>query len=101
MTPSAMAGLGRAFVIRCLQGSRRAALAMLAASTLLAACGGGGGDTPPPVAPTPDPALAIGNTTAHATVLQAVPTNGPTGAGSFNLAPVRMSRRSAPWFLQC
>jgi len=62
----------------------RATAAMLTAALLLVACGGGGGapDPTPPVAPAPDPALAIGNSAAHATVLQAVPPNADGGGSA-------------------
>jgi pullulanase len=91
----------------------RAAAALLTASCLLAACGGGGGggspDSPPPVVtPPPNPALEIGNSTAHATVLQAVPANadggggtspGPDAATSLTIHYQRQAGDTAGWTL--
>ena len=60
----------------------RGGLAALAAALALAACGGGSDPAPVPPPPPPvvvDPNLALGNTTAHATILQAVPADADGG----------------------
>jgi len=99
-SPAARECIGRA--MRRLAGAAAAALA----AVLIAACGGGGGGgggSPGPVSPQPptDPALAIGNSTAHATILQAVPADadggGPTGTDADSPVVIHYKRLNADY----